>query len=411
MSANISIPDAIGSSALPIAVIGPDDRRRAAITNALSECRDGQIREFVGYPSKLDEAAQMLAQAHDIVLVDLDSDPEVALDLVEGICLRGSAAVMVYSTHANPDLMLRCMRAGVREFLPLPCTGDSMAEALVRAAARRPIASQFLPAQSVSAQPSPETYGGLFAFMGSKGGAGVTTVACNFAVSLAQESLKKTLLIDLNLPLGDAALALGIKAQYSTLEALHNSSRLDPSFLSTLLVRHSSGLSVLAAPSVLTAIEVTNDAIDTLLTVARRKFDYVVVDAGSRFDLQRTALFNECATIYLVTQVGIPELRNANRLITQFSHDGSPRLQIVINRFDSRSSEFSEGNILKALTRPADWKIPNSYAAVRRMHDTAAPLVLEDSPISRTIRSMAKVVCGKSDTPFTEKKKWFSLFR
>jgi len=35
---------------------------------------------------------------------------------------------------------------------------------------------------------------------------GTTTVACNFAVELAQESGRSTLLIDLDLPLGDAAL-------------------------------------------------------------------------------------------------------------------------------------------------------------------------------------------------------------
>jgi pilus assembly protein CpaE len=410
MSANVSIPDSLGSGVMPIAIIGPDDRRRIAVATALAECHDGQIREFVGYPARPSEAAQILAEAYEVIVVDLDSDREAALDLAETICAHSSAIVMVYSAESDPNAILRCMRAGVREFLPLPCGNDYMAEALVRALARRPTA-QLLPSQSLPAQPLQEAYGGLFVFLGSKGGAGVTTLACNFAVALAQESLKNTLLIDLNLPLGDAAISLGINAQYSTLEALHNSNRVDPSFLSTLLVQHSSGLFVLAAPSALNAIQVSDDAIDTLVTVARKKFDYVVVDAGSRLDLQRTVLFNECATIYLVTQVGIPELRNANRLITQFSHDGCPRLQIVINRFDSRSSEFPEEQIVKALTRPADWKVSNNYAAVRRMQNTAAPLVLEDSPMSRTVRSMAKTVCGKLDAQATERKRRFGLFR
>jgi pilus assembly protein CpaE len=215
--------------------------------------------------------------------------------------------------------------------------------------------------------------------------------------------------IDLNLPLGDAAINLGIKAQYSTVDALLNSSRLDSSFLSTLLIRYSPSLSVLAAPSELTPCQASNDAVDRLLTLARQEFDYVVVDAGSRLDLQRTVLFNECATIYLITQVGIPELRNANRLISQFSHDGGPKLEVVLNRYETNSLGIPDEQVTKALTRPAQWKVPNNYAAVRKMQNTAAPLVVEDSPIARTIRQMAKIVCGKPAAP--EKKKGFHLFR
>jgi pilus assembly protein CpaE len=222
------------------------------------------------------------------------------------------------------------------------------------------------------------------------------------------ESRQKTLLIDLNLPLGDAAINLGIKAQYTIVSAFQNSSRLDSHFLSGLLVQHSSGLFVLAAPSELDTTYVSANAIDKLLQVACQDFDYVVVDAGSRLDLQRKHLFDESATIYLVTQVGIPELRNSHRLIAQLSAEGSPKLEIVINRYDPRSLEIDEAHITKALTQPAQWKIPNNYAAVRRMQNTATPITEEDSPISRAIRQMTLSVCGQPPTP--EKKKKFGFF-
>jgi pilus assembly protein CpaE len=228
-------------------------------------------------------------------------------------------------------------------------------------------------------------------------------------VSLAQDSGRKTLLIDLNLPLGDAAIDLGIKSRYSTLNALENFSRLDSSFLATMLVKHSSGLFVLAAPSELTTVQVSDDAIDKLLEVAAQDFDYVVVDAGSRLELQHTHLFDESSYIYLVTQIGVPELRNSNRLISKLSAAGSPKLSIVINRYDPRSQEISEEDIQKALTRPAEWKIPNNYAAVRRMQNTAVPLTEEDTEISRAIRQMTKAVSGQAVVP--EKKKGFSFFR
>ena len=75
--------------------------------------------------------------------------------------------------------------------------------------------------------PAEKTQGKLLVFAGSKGGSGVTTVACNVAIALAQDSDQKILLIDLALPIGDAALCLGIAAGYSTEDALRNIDRLD----------------------------------------------------------------------------------------------------------------------------------------------------------------------------------------
>lgn len=383
---------------MSIAVISPDEQRRNAATSVLGECQCGQIREFTSYPSGLDDVSQTLGHHFDVVLVDLDSDPEYALDLVESICTRGLATVMVYSEQSDQNLLVRCMRAGAREFLTLPFDPGIMAEALVRASALR---SAVLPPK--------KTAGQLLVFLGAKGGSGVTTLACNFAVSLAQESKQRTLLIDLNLPLGDAAINLGIKAEYSIASAFQNSSRLDAHLLSSLLTQHDSGLFVLAAPSELAPTYVSADAIDKLLEVARQEFHYVVVDAGSRLDMQRKHLFDEFATIYLVTQIGIPELRNSHRLISALSTKGSPRLEIVINRYDPRSMEIDEEHLTKALTRPAQWKIPNNYAVVRRMQNTATPLTGGDSQISRTIREMARTVCGQPVLP--EKKKRFSFFR
>jgi pilus assembly protein CpaE len=144
------------------------------------------------------------------------------------------------------------------------------------------------------------------------------------------------------------------------------------------------------------------------MTVARQEFDNVVVDVGSRVDLTGTALFRDSSTIYLITQAGIPELRNSNRLISQFFSDGGPKLEVVINRHETRLLSVSEKDITKALTRPAQWKIPNDYASVRRMQIEATPLVQGDSLIARQIRQMAKAATGQPEVEV--KKKGFSLF-
>jgi Flp pilus assembly CpaE family ATPase len=389
-------PDSFGGDVLSIALIGPDEERRKAATTALAGCQGAEIREFPTYPPSLDDVPKLLEQHFDVIIIDLDARPEYALELVESICAKGAATVMVYSMKADSELLVRCMRAGAREFLTLPFARDTMAEALVRASARRP--TQHLPKK---------TGGRLMAFLGAKGGDGVTTLACNFAVSMALESGQSTLLIDLDLPLGDAALNMGVATEYSTINALQSAGRLDSSFLSKLLVKHSSGVSVLAAPGKFPQYHATDEAIDRLISVARQDFDNVVVDMGSRLDLTGTSLFKDGSTIYLVIQAGIAGLRNANRLITQFFSTGIPKLEIVINRYEHRAMGVPEDQITKALTRPVQWKIPNDYNAVRRMQATAVPLALEDLPISRLIREMARTACGLP--PAAKKQSGFSL--
>src|ERR1700677_4163072 len=169
-------PDSIGSDALSIALIGPDEHRRREAATALLLCNGVEVREYSAYPASLDEVPRLLEMRNDVIIIDLDGNPEFALELVESICANGSATVMVFSSKADPDLLVRCIRAG------------------------------------------------------------------------AQESGQSTLLIDLDLPLGDAALNLGIVTEYSTVNALQDASRLDAAFLNKLLTKHSSGVFVLAAP-------------------------------------------------------------------------------------------------------------------------------------------------------------------
>jgi pilus assembly protein CpaE len=394
-------PDSIGSEALSIALIGPNEERRAAALLAMAGASGNDVREFSSYPPGLDDVARVLEEHYDVIIIDLDSDPEYALELVESIGATGAPTVMVYSTKADPDLLMRCMRAGAREYLTYPFDRNIVAESLVRAAARRP----------VGGRSTKKVAGRLLTFLGAKGGSGATTLACNFAVALAQEPNQKTLLVDLDLPLGDAALNLGIVAEYSTINALQAASRLDGAFLHQLLVKHSSGVWVLAAPGKFIQFEAKDEDIDRLLAVARQEFDNVVVDWGSQLSFEGSSVLKESTAIYLVTQAGIPELRNSNRLITQFFTGGGPRLEIVINRYEARSMGVSEEHITKALTRAAQWKIPNDYTAVRKMQINATPLALADSPISRLIKQMARAAIGQTEQQAAAtKKKGFSLF-
>lgn len=389
-------PDSLDVHVLSVALIGPDEQRRNAVARALAGSQANVTREFSSYP-ELDDVPHLLESDYDVIIVDLDSDPEHALDLVEHICGNSSATVMVYSAQADSELLVRCMRAGAREFLSQPIAPNTIAEALVRASVRRP-----------TVRVPKKTLGKLLIFAGAKGGSGVSTVASNFAILLAQESRKNTVLLDLDLPLGASALDLGIMTQFSTANALQNASRLDSNFLAKLLTKHSSGLSVLSAPDRYTAVNASDQTIGKLLTVARQDFDYVVVDAGSSMVSTYKSMLEGAAVVYLVTQVSVSELRNSNRLISEFFTLPMPKLEIVLNRFTPNTLGIDEENITKALTKPATWKIPSDYGTVQRAQNTATPLALGESSITAVIRQMARTACGLP--PIADKKKRFSLF-
>jgi len=344
--------DSPSAVVLSIALIDADDQHRREVASALEGFQGTTVREYSAFPPDLEDLPRLLEQRYDAVIIGLDSDPEYAYDIVESLCASNATTVMVYTAQTQLELAVRFMRAGAREFLILPLLRADIAGALARVSIRRSAVSH-----------GRRTSRKLFVFLGVKGGCGVTTISSNFAVALAQESGQRTLLIDFGQPLGDAALNLGMVTQYSTTNALQDSSRLDGNFFRSLLAKHSSGLAVLAAPGEFSPVETPNEAIDKLITVARQCFDYVVVDAGSRIDL----------------------------------------------RYTPHALLFDEKHIAKALTKPANWKIPDDFATARRTGNSATPVVLQDSPIARTIRQMARTACGMPATP--EKKKGFSFFR
>ena len=389
-------PDSIS---LTVAILDSDEQRRKAAAAALARLENLEITEIPFFPEKAGELAKILPDPYNVVLFNVDCDPDLAFEMAENLSAISRTYVMAYSSRADMKLAVHLMRAGAREFFTTPLDAAELAAAMERAAER----------YAESNQDSKEA-SRLFVFLGTKGGCGTTTLAANFALALAQESEGKTLLMDFGLPLGDAAINLGIKTEYSVVNALQQPDRLDARMLTQMAVKHSTGLSVLASPSEFSDHPLPLHSIDKLVAVACDAYDFVVADVGSRIDLLGTSLFNKSAILYLITQVGISELFNANRMVTKFFFTRDQTLQIVLNRFKPSDLLFDERKIDEALTRPAHWKVPDDYAAARRTRETATPMVLGDSAIARAIREMAKTAAGLHAEK-SEKRGFFRFLR
>jgi pilus assembly protein CpaE len=382
-----------------IAVVDSNLERRNAVAGMMCALRSASIAPRVTTLPGLEDFQSLTKQDFRIVLVAADGDREATMKTIEAICRSGSAIPMAYSPSTGDDLLIECMRAGVREFLVYPFAPNAVEDAFSREMSR-----------AVFTPDSRRTAGKSFVFLGAKGGSGGTTAACNFAISMARDSKRDTLLIDLDLPLGDASLMLGIAGEFSTVDALNDPDRLDATFLRKLLTQHSSGLYVLCAPGKFVRSTGSREAINKLVEVASRTFEYVVIDAGSRWDLAETRLFDMVSTIYLVTQIGIAELRNSNRLITGCLQPYAQKLEIVLNRHRDEMFGIESQAIEKALKRQAEWRIPNDFPAVREMQITATPLALKDSSIQRVIQTMARIASGLPVDQLPPAKKKFGIF-
>ena len=387
------------TTTLSVILIGPAEGRRRALAEAFEGQQLQITEELASYPS-FNHLMSLMEPGCDVVVVDLDSDPEVALSLVENIGGRDSLiTVMVYSRKRDPELLMKCMRAGAREFLSEPVSSEVLTEAIVRASARR-----------FELDRQKRVLGKVLVFWGAKGGTGVTTLASNFAIALKHESKQEVGLVDLNLHLGDVGVVLGLTPPFTVADALRNPGRLDRDFLTTLLAAHSSGVSLLAAPDQYSSMPlVQNGNLTKLLELLREQFPYVVVDAGPTLGEGTEVLFEAAETVYLVTHAEIAALRNAQRLIAHLRRVGGEgrHLEVVLNRYDPRRVEIEESGMEKVLETPLKWKVPNDYQTVRRSLDTGTPLALERSPVSRILYQMAREACGKPPVP--AKSKW-SLF-
>jgi pilus assembly protein CpaE len=253
--------------------------------------------------------------------------------------------------------------------------------------------------------------GKVLVFVGAKGGSGVTTVATNFAVALSKENAGKVVVVDMDVQLGEVALGLGLTPQFSVLDALRNEDRLDADFLMTLLARHTSGLAVLASPEQYTSYEPSSSSLLRLFGILRQEFAFAVVDAGTAAGGIEETLLDLADTVYLVTEVSIPALRNARRLMSFIAgRERNPHLEVILNRFNAKEIEIDETSATKALGRPVDWKIPNDFQSVRTAENTGVPLAMKASPITRVMDRMAVSAAGRPAPTVKKSKTLRGLF-
>ena len=317
--------------------------------------------------SVLDERVSRDGTAADLIIVDTRGDAGSAMSSIERLRAQApAAAIFAVATTAEPDLILQSMRAGANEFFTWPPADDTFHAAVHRTAARREAA--------MGSRPSAVT----MVFFGAKGGAGTTTTAVNCAVELARLSKRSTIIVDLKPGLGEVALFLGVRPRYSLLDAIDNLHRLDREFLRELVVKHKSGLEILAGSDQFERPGANDgSAIEELFRLLGRQYEYIIVDAGSQINSCSVAALYTADTIFMVANPDVPSVRNAQRLLDRVRQLGAcgERVRVLLNRA-AEPFPIPPKQIEGALGHPIHHMFPSDYKTVSTALNSGVPLAL-----------------------------------
>ncbi|MCE3015783.1 MAG: AAA family ATPase [Pirellula sp.] len=380
------------SNVLRLAIVDPNDQSREKLKSMLlgmdivwldAECSRYEFFSDVVEQSKPDAAMICLDGGTDRALILMDKLRTTSPDCV----------IFAASKSTDGQLILKSIRAGAREFLPLPMEIEELYTALERI-----LQSKYGSGGSKSKGCK------VIAIAGATGGVGCTSIAVNIGCNLANKSENSVALVDLDLALGDADVFLDSIPDYSLVDVTENVSRLDFQLLRKSLTKHSSGLYLLPRPIQLQDLDLINpDSLRRVFGLLRASFSHVVIDMSKSFshvDLAALEMSNE---IVLMVQLDLPCLRNMVRLLMSLQQIESIRdkIKVVVNRSGLESGQISLKKAKETIGREVFFQIPNDYRTMVEMRNNGQPLI-EQAPkalITQAVQQLTDLLDGVAITP------------
>ena len=315
------------------------------------------------------EALGLLRLDHyDLFIVPLQALDVVQMAALDREMRKGQATFMIGTAPvADPDLILRAMRAGVHEFVLFPPDPEEFAAAVDRLMRRMQSETQ---------------RGKVFAVYSGKGGVGCTTIAVNLADGFARNHpTARVALADLVVAGGDVRVLLNLKPAYHMGDLVSTLERLDTDLLRSLLTPTSRGVWALPAPD---DPEYDNkldgNVIGNILEHLRHDFAFTVLDCEHHLSERTLTALDAVDRILLITELTVPALRSTKRALALCGRLGYPdeKMCVVVNRFQSGEvlSLADAGEVLK---HEVFWKIPNDYKAAASAMAKGVPIAANEA--------------------------------
>jgi pilus assembly protein CpaE len=380
---------------LTVAIVSGDTASSAQIVAALQQTGIVKsIKEWMIPAARVPDSAEGVP---DFVLLDLGQDTVPFFTFAASLRrIRPATRLIAVSAALPPtqQLLLEAMRSGVQEFLPKPIGMDVLKDMLSRWV------------MELDTQ-DPPSHNKVIVVMGSKGGVGTTTVAVNLGVQLSVFAQKLVVLLDFAQPLGNAHLLLDLRPKFGVRDAVDNLDRLDSHLFGGLLAKHKTKLEILAGatqPEEWQTIAVP--PLERIVNVAQNNFDVVLVDIGSQFSSDWSAILNMARMNLIIAEANVPSLWTLQRRLAALTGFGiePDRVKIIVNRWHKGDEEIVKG-IQKDINRPVFACIPNDFRKASASINLGTPLLENGSSngLSLRYRQMAGQIAGMGADPVAKK--------
>jgi pilus assembly protein CpaE len=298
---------------------------------------------------------------------------------------------------SESSVIIELLRAQIRDFLRRPLSTTELREVFDR------LLSKVEPAASVAR-------GRIISFISNKGGVGKSTLSVNVACALAERHPGQVLLVDTSLQLGICALMLDLTPTTTIVDAVRERERLDETLLRHLTLPHSSGVRLLAAPAdALEASEVGDEAIARILNLARRAFQFVIIDTFPMLDNVVIAALDLSDLAFVVLQGTAPSVAGIARFLPVLEGLGFPaaRHRIVLSRSYKRFlGDLTPADIESRLGRTLSYIVPYDKRILVSMN-TGTPRIVHAPRwrgFGRVVMDIADSLDGFAQVPVAEPK-------